>query len=171
MVSETKAAAGRTPSQRGTSMLKLIDPSLNADVLHALESMGHGDELVLCDTNFPADSVGRHTMLGRLLHIDNVSAARAAKAILSLFPLDSFVEKPALRMEIAGKPDEIPPVQVEVQREIDQAEGQPCPMGSIERMAFYERAKNGYCVIRSGERRFYGCFLFKKGVVSPDVAF
>jgi len=152
-------------------MLKLIDPSLNADVLHALKSMGHGDELVLCDTNFPADSVARHTVLGRLLHMDNVSAARAARAILSLFPLDSFVEKPALRMEIAGKPDEIPPVQSEVQSEIDRAEQKSWPMGSIERMAFYDRARKAYCVIRSGERRFYGCFIFKKGVVSPDVVF
>jgi L-fucose mutarotase len=151
-------------------MLKLIDPSLNADVLHALKSMGHGDELVLCDTNFPADSVARHTVLGRLLHIDNVSAARAAKALLSLMPLDNFVDQPALRMEIAGAPNEIPPVQVEVQSEIDRAEERSCPMGSIERMAFYERARKAYCVIRSGERRFYGCFIFKKGVVSPDVA-
>ena len=150
-------------------MLKIIDPSLNADVLHALKSMGHGDELVLCDTNFPADSVARHTVLGRLLHIDNVSAARAAKAILSLYPLDSFVEQPALRMEVAGHPNDIPPVQAEVQAEIDRAEGRSWPMGSIERMAFYERARKAYCVIRSGERRFYGCFIFKKGVVAPDV--
>ena len=151
-------------------MLKLIDPGLNADVLHALKSMGHGDELVLCDTNFPADSVARHTVLGRLLHLDNVSAARAAKAILSLMPLDNFVDQPALRMEIAGAPNDIPPVQIEVQSEIDRAEGRSWPMGSIERMAFYERARRAYCVIRSGERRFYGCFIFKKGVVSPDVA-
>jgi L-fucose mutarotase len=152
-------------------MLKIIDPSLNADVLHALKSMGHGDELVLCDTNFPADSVARHTVLGQLLHIDNVSVARAAKAILSLYPLDSFVDQPALRMEVAGQPNEIPPVQAEVQAEIDRAEGRSWSMGSIERMAFYDRAREAYCVIRSGERRFYGCFIFKKGVVSPDVVF
>jgi L-fucose mutarotase len=152
-------------------MLKMLDPSLNADVLHALKSMGHGDELVLCDTNFPADSVARHTVLGRLLHIDNVSVARAARALLSLYPLDSFVEQPALRMEVAGQPNEIPPAQAEVQAEIDRAEGRSWPMGSIERMAFYERARKAYCVIRSGERRFYGCFIFKKGVVAPDVVF
>ena len=152
-------------------MLKLIDPSLNADVLHALKSMGHGDELVLCDTNFPADSVARHTVLGRLLHIDNLSAARAAKAILSLMPLDNFVDQPALRMEVTGAPNDIPPVQIEVQSEIDRTEGRSWPMGSIERMAFYDRARKAYCVIRSGERRFYGCFIFKKGVISPDVAY
>ncbi|SDR23107.1 L-fucose mutarotase [Rhizobiales bacterium GAS191] len=152
-------------------MLKLIDPSLNADLLHALKSMGHGDELVLCDTNFPADSVARQTVLGRLLHMDNLTAARAAKAVLSVLPLDSFVDKPALRMEIMGEPNEIPAVQAEVQKEIDAAEGKSWPMGSIERFAFYERAKTAYCVVRTGERRFYGCFIFKKGVISPDVAF
>jgi L-fucose mutarotase len=152
-------------------MLKLIDPCLNADVLHALRSMGHGDELVLCDTNFPADSVARQTGLGKLLHLDNVTAARAARAVLSLYPLDTFVDKAAFRMEIVDKPSEIPPVQAEVQKEIDAAEGRPTPMGSIDRMAFYERAKKAYCIIRTGERRFYGCFVLKKGVVSPDVAF
>ncbi|HLW93117.1 MAG TPA: RbsD/FucU family protein [Roseiarcus sp.] len=152
-------------------MLKLIDPSLNADVLHALKSMGHGDELVLCDTNFPADSVARHTVLGRLLHLDNIGAPRAVKAVLSLYPLDTFVDQPALRMEVAGKPNEIPAVQAEVQKEVDAAEGKSSPMGSIERMAFYERARKAYCVIRSGERRFYGCFIFKKGVISPDAKF
>src|SRR3712207_6843235 len=111
-------------------MLKNIDPILNADVLHALRAMGHGDDLVICDTNFPADSVARQTVLDRLLHLDSVTAGRAARAILSLMPLDAFVDKPALRMEIVGKPDEIPPVQSEVQSEIDAAEGRSSPMGS-----------------------------------------
>jgi L-fucose mutarotase len=149
-------------------MLKSIDPILNADVLYALRAMGHGDDLVLCDTNFPADAVARQTVLGRLLCIDNVTAARAAGAVLSVLPLDSFVEKPTLRMEIVGQPDEIPPVQLEVQKEIDAALGRPLSMGSVERFAFYERAKNAYCVIQTGERRFYGCFIFKKGVITPD---
>lgn len=149
-------------------MLKSIDPILNADVLYALRAMGHGDDLVLCDTNFPADAVARQTVLGRLLRIDNVTAALAARAVLSVLPLDSFVEKPASRMEIVGQPDDVPPVQLEVQKEIDAAEGRSLSMGSVERFAFYERAKNAYCVIQTGERRFYGCFIFKKGVVPPE---
>ncbi len=149
-------------------MLKGIDPILNADVLHALKSMGHGDDLIIADMNFPSDSVARQTVLGRVLKLENVTAARAAKAVLSLMPLDSFVEFPALRMEIVGKPGEIPPVQAEVQREIDAAEGKPLPMGSIERFAFYDLAKRAYCIIQTGERRFYGCFAFKKGVLPPD---
>lgn len=149
-------------------MLKSIDPILNADVLYALRAMGHGDDLIIADTNFPSDSVARKTVLGRLLRIDSVTAGRAAKAILSVMPLDSFVAHPALRMEIVDKPEEVPSVQAEVQKEIDAAEGRAMPMGSIERMAFYEVAKKAYCVIQTGERRFYGCFVFKKGVIPPD---
>ena len=148
-------------------MLKSIDPRLDADVLHALRAMGHGDELVLCDTNFPADSVARATVLGKLLRIDNVTAAEAARAVLSLLPLDAFVDAPASRMEVVGKPAEIPDVQREVQAEIDAAEGRSWPMGSVERFAFYERARTAYAVIATGERRFYGCFIFKKGVIPP----
>jgi L-fucose mutarotase len=148
-------------------MLKKLDPLLNADVLYALRAMGHGDELVLVDTNFPADSVAQQTVHGQLLRIDGVSAARAARAILSVMPLDTFVDDAAMRMEVVGDPTSIQPVQVEVQKEIDRAEGKSWPMGSIERMAFYERAKNAYCVIATGETRFYGCFIFKKGVIPP----
>ena len=152
-------------------MLKLIHPALNADVLHALRSMGHGDELVLCDTNFPADAVARETALGFLLHMDNLSVPQAAKAVLTVYPLDTFVDDAAMRMEVVGKPKEILPIMTEVQKEIDAAEAKHWPLGSIERMAFYERAKKAYCVIRTGERRFYGCFILKKGVIPPDVAY
>jgi L-fucose mutarotase len=148
-------------------MLKNLDPLLNADVLHALRSMGHGDDVVVCDTNFPADSVARQTAYGKLLHIDG-DAARTVRAILSVVPLDTFVEDAALRMEVVGKPKEILPVAQEVQAEIDRAEGKSWPLGSIERFAFYERAKKSYCVIQSAERRFYGCFIFKMGVIAPD---
>ncbi len=149
-------------------MLKLIDNALNADVLYALRAMGHGDDLIVCDTNFPADAIARQTVLGRVIRIDNVTAARAVRAILSVMPLDTFVEHAALRMEVVGKPKEVPPVQAEVQKEIDAAEGRALPMGSIERFAFYELSKKAYCVIQTGERRFYGCFVFKKGVIPPD---
>ena len=71
----------------------------------------------------------------------------------------------AARMEIVGNPVEIPPVQQEVQKVIDKAEGKSWPMISIERYPFYERAKQAYCVIQTGELRFYGCFAFRKGVV------
>ncbi|ADV13519.1 ribose ABC transporter [Mesorhizobium sp. M7A.F.Ca.CA.001.09.2.1] len=148
-------------------MLKGINPLLNADVLQALRAMGHGDDLIIADTNFPSDSVARQTALGRVLRID-ASAAQVVKAVLSLYPLDTFVDDSAARMEIVDKPDEIPAVQKEVQKEVDKAEGKSWPMIAVERYAFYERAKQAYCVIQTGERRFYGCFAFRKGVVPPD---
>jgi L-fucose mutarotase len=149
-------------------MLKGISPLLNAEVLHALRAMGHGDDLIVADTNFPSDSIARQTRLGKLLRIDNVTAAEAVAAILSVYPLDTFVDDAAGRMEVVGAPDEVPPVQHEVQKEIDKAEGRGWPMISVERFAFYERAKKAYCVIQTGERRFYGCFAFRKGVIPPD---
>jgi L-fucose mutarotase len=149
-------------------MLKGIDPRLNADVLYALRAMGHGDYLVISDTNFPSDSVARETKIHRLLRMENLTCAEAAEAILSVMPLDTFIDDAAMRMEIVGKPKEIPPVQKEVQKAIDKAEGKSWPLVPIERFAFYERAKKAYCVIQTGERRFYGCFIFTKGVVPPD---
>ncbi len=148
-------------------MLKNIDPALNADVLHALRSMGHGDTLVISDTNFPSDSIARKTTLGTLLRIDNVSAARAVEAVLSVLPLDTPLQPSAGRMEVMGAPDEVLPVQQEVQAVIDSTEGRPAPMYGIERFKFYEEAKKAYCVITTGETRFYGCFLFTKGVIPP----
>jgi len=149
-------------------MLKGIDNRLNADVLYALRAMGHGDTLVISDTNFPADSVARETVLGDLMRMDNLTAAQALEAILSVLPLDTFVEDFAGRMEVVGAPGEIPPVQAEVQAVIDVAEGRPRPMVGIERFDFYERAKHAYAVIQSGERRFYGCIILRKGVIPPE---
>jgi len=148
-------------------MLKGIDPILNADVLYALRAMGHGDDLILCDTNFPAESVAQATALGELLRID-APLARVARGVLSLYPLDSFVDDAAARMEVVGKPDEVPEVQEEVQAEINMAEGKSWPMIGIERFAFYERAKQAFAVIQTGERRFYGCIALRKGVIPPE---
>ena len=149
-------------------MLKYIDNRLNAEVLGVLRAMGHGDTLVLSDTNFPADSIARSTVTGKLLRMENLSAGQAAEAILSLLPLDTFVPDHAARMEIVGAPDDLPPVQQEVQAVIDYAEGRARPMVSIERFAFYDAAKTAYALIQTGERRFYGCFIFRKGVIAPD---
>lgn len=71
-------------------------------------------------------------------------------------------------MEIASNPDDVPPVQAEVQAVIDAAEGRSWPLVPVERFAFYERARQAYCIVQTGERRFYGCFAFRKGVIPPD---
>jgi len=149
-------------------MLKGIDHRLNAEVLACLRAMGHGDVLIVADTNFPSDSVARATVTGTLLRMDNLSAAQAVQAILSVMPLDHAVPDFAGRMEISGSPDEVPPVHMEVQAEIDRAEGRPRPMMGIERFAFYDLARQSYAVIQTGERRFWGCFMFRKGVIPPD---
>ncbi len=149
-------------------MLKGIDPRLNAEVLFALRAMGHGDYLIVSDTNFPSDSIAGDTVLGELLRMDNLTAGEAIEAILSVFPLDTFVDDFAGRMEIVDAADEVPPVQQEVQAAIDAAEGQPRPMIGIERFAFYDIAKESYAVIQTGERRFYGCFMLRKGVIPPE---
>ena len=146
-------------------MLKGIDPILNADVLYALRAMGHGDDLIIADTNFPSDSVARETVLGEVLRIDR-PAAEVARAVLSLYPIDTFVDGAAARMEVVGEPDTVLAVMKEVQAEFSAAGG-PTMIG-IERFAFYDRAKKAYAVIQTGERRFYGCFAFRKGVVTPD---
>lgn len=149
-------------------MLKGLDPRLNAEVLYVLRAMGHGDTLVISDTNFPSDSIARQTTFGELLRMENLTAGQAAQAILSVFPLDTFVDDFAGRMEIVGDPTQVPPVQAEVQAAIDKAEGRPRPMVGIERFSFYDQAKQAYAVIQTGERRFYGCFIFRKGVIPPE---
>jgi L-fucose mutarotase len=149
-------------------MLKGLDHRLNAEVLHTLRAMGHGDTLVIADTNFPSDSIARSTVLGSLLRMDNLTCAQAAQAVLSVLPLDTFVADFAGRMEVVGDPDQVPAVQAEVQAEIDRAEGRPRPMIGIERFAFYDEARKAYAVIQTGERRFYGCFIFRKGVIPPE---
>ncbi len=149
-------------------MLKGIDTRLNADVLYALRAMGHGDMVILSDTNFPSHSVASETVLGELLRMENLTSAQAAQAILSVLPLDTFVDDFAGRLEVVGNPGEIPAVQAEVQDVIDAAEGRPRQMVGIERYDFYDLAKTAYAVIQTGERRLYGCFMFRKGVIPPD---
>ena len=149
-------------------MLKGIDPRLNAEVLYVLKSMGHGDTLVISDTNFPAEAIARDTVHGELLRMDNLTCGEATEAILSLIPLDTYVDDFAGRMEIVDNPDEVPEVQVEVQAAINAAEGRERPMVSIERFDFYDKAREAYAVIQTGERRFYGCIIFRKGVLAPD---
>ena len=149
-------------------MLKNIHPLLNADILHVLAAMGHGDTVVLCDANFPAASVARSTSSGQLLRLDGVTAPQVAEAVLSVLPLDTFVNDAAQSMEVVGSPDERPDVQKEVQTVIDRVESDSFKLVQVERFDFYEQAKQAYAVIACGEHRLYGCFIFKKGVIGPD---
>ena len=147
-------------------MLIGIDPALSPDLLHALASMGHGDEIVVADSNFPAASVAASTTVGEPLRMD-VSTPRAVEAILSLLPLDTFVPAPIARMAVVDDPDAVPDVQREVD-EVLRRTGAPGTVESVERHAFYERAARAFAVVRTGERRFYGCVILVKGVIGPD---
>ena len=149
-------------------MLKNIPPLLGPDLLATLCAMGHGDDIVVADANFPADAVARHTTLGRVLRLDGADVLQTLHAILSVFPLDTFVDHPVSRMQVVGQPDVLPPIQQEVQDLVHHTEGKHLALGGIERMAFYEAAKKSYAVVATGERRFYGCFILKKGVIAPQ---
>ena len=144
-------------------MLIQLDPILSPEILHILRSMGHGDRLVLCDSNFPAYSNNDN-----VCRLDGVDIARASRAILSVFPLDSFVPSPVQRMEIDGKPNEINEVQQELINTVKKVSGDNWVVGSIERQKFYAEAKKTMAVITTSETRPYGCFMFTKGVLKPD---
>lgn len=149
-------------------MLKGIDPRLNADVLHALAAMGHGDTIVLVDTNFPAESMAQETVLGVSLRMENVSVAEAVEAVLSLMPLDTFVDDFAAMMQVVGDPERTEPVQAEIQAAVDAAEGRSRPVPKVERFAYYELARGAFAILRTGERRFYGNVMLRKGVIPPE---
>ena len=140
-------------------MLKGIDPLLGPDLLAMLREMGHGDELVIADANFPAAANA-----GRLVRLDGVDAVRVTRAIVSLLPLDDFVPAAAFRMAVVEAPDEVPPLTAQVAAALA-AEGYAGPIEPIERHDFYERARMAFGIVATGETRLYGNLILKKGVV------
>lgn len=149
-------------------MLKGIDPVLSADLLWVLAAMGHGDDLALVDANHPAQTIAAATTSGRLIRLPGLTMERAARAILSLLPIDDFEPEPLRRMCVVGDAEAIPAVQAAVQREIDAALGRPAPLAGIERFAFYAAAKSAFAVVQVGDPRPYGCFLLRKGVIAGE---
>jgi L-fucose mutarotase len=143
-------------------MLKGIDPLLGPELLSILRAMGHGDEIAIVDANFPASSSSR-----RLVRLDGVGASEAVRAVLSVLPLDSFVSNAAFRMQIVDKPEELPPITMEFARLLTAA-GYRGGIEAIERYSFYERARNAYAVVATGERRYWGNLILKKGAIPPD---
>ena len=143
-------------------MLKGIDPLLGPDLLAALRAMGHGDEIAIVDGNFPAASSAR-----LLCRLDGVDAVRALDAIASLLPIDDFTPCAAWRMAVVNAPDEVPPV-CRLFAETLSAHGYRGPIESLERHAFYERARAAFAIVATGEERLYGNLLLRKGVVRPD---
>ncbi|MCJ9673264.1 MULTISPECIES: RbsD/FucU family protein [unclassified Neorhizobium] len=146
-------------------MLRGIDPVLNAELMHALMLMGHGDQLVLCDINHPAQTIARHTTYSRLIDVSGCGLERLAEAVLKLFPLDTFVDAPVKRMQVVGDVAGQAPIFATIQKVIDQAEGRPVQMEALERFTFYEEAKKSFAIVRTSDPGPYGCFIFSKGVI------
>jgi L-fucose mutarotase len=143
-------------------MLKNIDPILTPPLLSILKEMGHGDEIVIVDTNFPAHSVGQ-----RVVHMPGLDAPRVLEAVLSLMRLDYFVDSRAATLRPID-PKDASAIFDLFQRACDKAEARPVRIEPVDRFAFYERAAKAYAVIQSGERRLYGNIILKKGIVRPD---
>lgn len=142
-------------------MLRNIDPILSPDLIHALRAMGHGDEIVLGDANFPAESTGP-----KCIRADGSDCSAVLRAVLSVMPLDTFVDDPALCMQVVGNPSDIPDAVQDFQTIINAVADAPRQIQSLERFAFYDRAATAFAVIQTGERRLYGNIILKKGVIA-----
>lgn len=141
-------------------MLKGVDPLLSGDLLKILDDMGHGDRLLLVDRNYPAASSGKP-----VVRLGEASILRAATAILSVFPLDSFVAHPLERMEVEDDPTRTTPTQDELLVLASAAEGRELEYGIVPRLDFYERASSAYAVVHTLDAVPYGCFILHKGVI------
>lgn len=149
-------------------MLFGIPAGVPADLLHVLAAMGHGDELVVSDANFPAASTATATTHGRLIELVGREAPEAMADILSLMPLDAFDDAPVVAMAVPGEHERLPAVQAEVSSLLSRLPGSPWLLSPLDRFEFYSRARQAYAVVRTLERRPYGCFILKKGVLTPD---
>lgn len=147
-------------------MLLGLDPLLSGDLLKILRDMGHGDTLAVVDCNFPAHEIARKAAVPCVaLACDTPTAARA---ILSVMPLDSFVEHPVHRMEVCASPTEPNESHRDFLAAVHDTQGSRWQMGSIERFAFYEEANKCAAVVATLDRRGYACFILTKGVIGPD---
>ncbi len=144
-------------------MLKGLDPILGPELLSTLREMGHGDDIVIVDTNYPAASSGLP-----VIRLDGIPAPRILDAVLSVMPLDDFVPEAAWRMQVVGDPAAEMPIFDEFRAVIAAREGSRFGLASLERFAFYEKARNAYAIVVSGERRLYGNIILKKGIVRPE---
>jgi L-fucose mutarotase len=141
-------------------MLKNLDPLLNGELLGLLQDMGHGDVVAVVDRNYPAVSSARN-----LVRLSGASVTEAATAVLSVLPVDSFVEPAVFRMGPVGDESSMLDVHHDFTEILDAAEGRRVPVEALERFEFYRRAREAYVVVATTEDRPYGCFLVTKGVI------
>lgn len=144
-------------------MLRNIPPILSPDLLASLRAMGHGDDIVIADANFPATS-----LTSRCHRLDGISATDVLTAILTLLPLDTFVPDPAITMQVVDDPGAVPPVVAMFQSIIDKKADAPVVIAAIDRFAFYARARTAFAIVQTGETRLYGNIILKKGVIGSQ---
>jgi L-fucose mutarotase len=153
---------GRSPEfalTKGENMLKGIPPIVGPDLLYVLQAMGHGDQITIVDGNYPGESAGP-----RLVRMDGHSATEVLDAVLTLMPLDDFVDDPAISMQVVGDAGRREPIMDEFEAIVKKHEPK-MGLTSLERFAFYKRANAGYAIVQTGERRLYGNIILKKGVI------
>lgn len=141
-------------------MLKKIPDILSPELLKILMEMGHGDELVIGDGNFPAASMAQ-----RLVRCDGHGVPDLLDAILTFFPLDTFVEKPVALMQVVDKNAPRPEIWSTYEEIISRREGDR-QIEQVERFSFYDRAREAYCIVATGEEALYANIILKKGVVT-----
>ena len=141
-------------------MLKHIPDLLTPELLKILMEMGHGDELVIGDGNFPSASIGR-----RVVRLDGHGIPAVLDAVMRFFPLDQYDEKHAILMEVVPGDTVETPIWEEYDRILRRHDEQYRGYSQLERFAFYERAREAYAVIHSGETALYANIILKKGVV------
>jgi L-fucose mutarotase len=144
-------------------VLKGVDPLLNGELLKILDEMGHGDQLLVVDRNYPASSAGRP-----VVRLGECGVERAIAAILTVFPLDAFVEHPLERMEVQEDPSLTTAAQERVLEIARSAHSTPLEYGVVPRLEFYRRARGAFAVVHTLESAPYSCFVLQKGVVFPE---
>lgn len=143
-------------------MLKHIPPILSPALLKVLMEMGHGDEIVLGDGNFPAESMGTNAVV---LRADGHTVPELLDAVLTLFPLDQYSEKPVALMEVVPGDPVVPSIWDTYRELLQKHDPEHCQIEMVERFTFYKRAKRAYCIVATGETAIYANILLKKGVV------
>jgi L-fucose mutarotase len=141
-------------------MLKNVPTVISPELMKTLMEMGHGDEIVIADGNFPAASVAQ-----RLIRCDGHGVPEVLEAVLKFFPLDSYVDKPVALMAVVPG-DKTKPTIWEQYRKIISSSGEKLTdFDFVERFAFYERAKRAYAVVATSEKALYANIILKKGVI------
>lgn len=143
-------------------MLKGVPAILSPQLLKVLCEMGHGDEIVIADGNFPAESMGKDAVV---LRADGHGVPEILDAVLKMIPLDQYVETPAALMEVVPGDDCVPVIWEQYRALLEENGEDPAHIEMMERFAFYERAKKAYAIVATGESAIYANILLKKGVV------